>query len=443
MLDEFPPLAGIRRSDAVIVGGGLTGLMAGTLLTAAGMKVTVLDAGQFRLGASGLCPGAATTLQPHILARVERTWDRDVARRYAADTVDALSALPAVLRDRTAFREAEAYAYARLPQELPALEAQFALCRSLGLPVSYAPDAGGCPFPVELSMVLGGQLLADVPPLLTALARAIRDGGGHVFSRTRITGLEPGCVHTATGRADAPRVILAAGIPPGLRRRPLLALLESRTMAASRLVGPLPLHTLQQSVLPGDLHLTPAPGGITAAMCLGRTGSRESAERAGAFRHLLRTRLPDLSPGPVRYRQEVFPLDGLPVIGPLPQYPGRVFCACGYSGHGLTGSLLAAAVLVRALLGRPDPADAIYRPDRRLPLKARIALTRDQLALRFDNRLRRGPRCPHLNGTLRYHPPSRRWACPFCGSVFTMFGDPVAGPALQGRYISPSRRPEL
>lgn len=442
MLDEFPPLTGICQGDVVIVGGGLTGLMTGAQLTAAGMRVILLDAGQLRLGASGLCTGAATVMTPQIYARIRRTWGAEIARAYAGDVQSALKSLPALLRGKAPFREAEAYAYALLPGDLPALEEQLTLCQSLGLPVRYAPDAGGCPFPVELSMMLGQQILLDVPPLLTALARRIRAGGGQVFGRTRITGIEPGCVHTATGRADAPRIILAAGKPPGLRRWPLLALLESRTMVCCHLQGALPLHTLQQSVREGGLRLTPTPGGMAASFCLGRTGNRETAERAELFRRILRARLPDLTAGPLRFRQEVFPLDGLPLVGPLPEYRGRVFCACGYSGWGLTGALLAAGVLTRQLLSRPESADALYRPDRRLPAKARLSLWHNLLAIRAANRLRRGPRCPHLNGTLRYHPPSRRWACPFCGSVFTMFGEPLAGPALRGRYISPSRRPE-
>lgn len=443
MLDEFSPLTGICRSDVVIVGAGLTGLMTGAMLTDTGMRVTLLDAGQCRLGASGLCSGAATAMQPWVYGRILRSWGSETVHQYAADIQDALASLPGMLRGRTAYHEADAYAYAFLPQDLPALEEHLSLCQSLGLPTAYAPDAGGCPFPVELSMMLGHQLLADVPPLLTALARHIRRGGGQVFGHSRVTGFDPGCVYTPDGRADAPRIILAAGKPPGLRRFSLLALLESRTMAGCRLEGAIPLHSLQQSVREGGLHLTPSPGGMVASWALGHAGSRESAERAGQFRRVLQGRLPDLTAGPLRFRQEVFPVDGLPVIGRLPEYPGRMWCACGYSGWGLTGAMLAATVLTRALLGTPRPADVIYRPDRRLPMRVRLPMLRKFFTLRVSSRMRSGPPCPHLGSRLRYHPPSRRWECPFCGSTFTMFGVPVSGPALQGRYISPSRRPEL
>ena len=54
-------LRGQHRADAVIVGGGLTGLLLGAALTDAGMQIAILDGCE---GASTHCAGQATLLWP-------------------------------------------------------------------------------------------------------------------------------------------------------------------------------------------------------------------------------------------------------------------------------------------------------------------------------------------------------------------------------------------
>jgi glycine/D-amino acid oxidase-like deaminating enzyme len=55
--------------------------------------------------------------------------------------------------------------------------------------------------------------------------------------------------------------------------------------------------------------------------------------------------------------------DGLPYIGPHPQFPLGLF-ALGYGGNGITFSLIAAEIIRDVLLGRPTPDASIFGFDR-------------------------------------------------------------------------------
>jgi len=439
MVDEYAPLHGIRRADAVIVGAGLTGLMTGAALSREGMRVIVLDAEDGMSGASALCSGSATLLAAHTYRRIIAHHELSAAQEHALTMRSLLQSLPERVGSLTTWREADAYAYAFLPRDLPELEAQKQLYASLGIPAVIAPDAGGCPFPVELSLMLKGQLLLDAQALRTSLARLIRQQGGRVCHHSRMIGLESGRVFTPEGRADAPVVILACGKPPGCIRRSLLALLETRTLIACRLTSSVPLHTLQQSVRPGGLCITPTRGGAHAFWCAGRSGTQDAAERTEMFTRVLSGRLKDWKTGTFRFRQDIWPEDGLPLAGVLTGYPGQVLCATGYSSHGLLGAVLTSDILTRYLLGKTRPSDQLYQPDRKIRLNMR-RLT----SIRLANAQRwRAPRCSLCACRMRYSIPAARWECPFCGSAFGMMGEVINGPTVQGADISPRQRPDL
>ncbi|MBQ7849524.1 MAG: FAD-dependent oxidoreductase [Clostridia bacterium] len=426
-------LTGVRRADAAIVGGSLTGLLTAAGLGRAGWQVAVLEAGT---------PGSALpeTLCAHpwaAYASIVSHTGLSQAQTHARLLQQLCRELPEQLSPLTPLHGTERYAFALLPQDEALLQEYLGLAKALGLPAQEAPDAGGCPFPVERSVLSRDVLLMDAPRLVQTLIARIRRSGGQVYSGSAVTELASGRVFTALGRVDAPVVILACGRPPGLRE---LLRLESRTIVRCRMTGGAPLFSVQQSLRPGALTLTPATGGLEAAWCAGRTGARPENERVALFRRILRARMPDYAPEALHFSQTCVPMDGLPLIGESRAWPGRTLLCCGIAT--VAESALAAAVTLRRLLGRPEPSDALYHPDR----SRDRALARQRLrrlrAMRTLNALRRSvPRCSLCGCRLRWCTDGERWGCPVCGSVFSMMGRRIGGPAVRDTQASPRQRP--
>lgn len=426
-------LTGLRRADAAIVGTGLTGLLLGASLTAAGMSVAIVEAAE---GASHCCAGLATLLCAPLFARIEAAHDATAAQTYAADMAVQLQALTAsplpYVQDTTV------YAFVQAEGRRDLLERQHALLTRLGVPARIAPDAGGCPFPVALSLMLPGQAVVDIPRWMAALRASIQRKGGRIFTASPVIAVDATRICTAQGCVDAPTIILATGKPIGLRSRRLLGLLETRRMLRCDLTGSYPLHSCQQAA-DGHFALRPTGRGAVSYGDAGRAGTRHSPDALDRF---LTANMPDWQQSAPTWSLEIYPLDGLPVIGALPG--SRALCACGFSGHGVLGAMHAAQLLTRRILGRARPEDTLYAPERRIPKQLLRRALRRNFSLYSLNMMRRNaPACPHCRCRIRYSTAARRWECPYCGSSYTMLGHVISGPGMQPARLSVRQRPDI
>ena len=426
-------LRGAVRADAAIVGGGLTGLLLGAALVQDGVRVAVLEAEPSPAGPAAAC---ASIHAGNAFSRVLSAGGLEAARHYAAALQSQLNALLAAPLPYVSVMPA--YTYARTAAELPALEARRALLTQLGLPTHTAPDAGGCPFPVALSLFSLGAVV-DMHRWMAALTASIRRQGGKVYYGSGVMGFDGQRVCTAEGTLHAPLIILTTGKPLGLRTPRLLALLETRTRAHCAMTPDTPLHSIQHPVDAG-LTLCPTPLETLVTMDVGRCGTRQESRYFRQFTDRLTQLLPDWRRGDIHFSHPVVSADGLPVIGAMPG--ARMLFASGYGDCGILGAMHAAEVLHRRLMGRAAPEDALYAPERTIPPRVMQRTQRRLLGLRTEGLLRaRGPACSHCGCRMRYFAPAGRWECPCCGSACTMLGQAVSGPGMARVQVSPRQRP--
>ncbi len=423
-------LTGLKRADAAIVGGGLTGLLLGASLAHEGMKVALVEAGD---GTLTLPREAACLPAPSLLAKVEAIHGTQAAQQFSLALLAQLHALLAAPLPYV--QRMPLYTYARTRAALPALEAMQALYTRLNLPVHTAPDAGGCPFPVELSLLTPDQALLDMPRWTAALAGSIRRRGGQIFLNSRVTGFEGHRIFTAAGCIHAPVTVLTTGVPLGAHFETLF---ECRSLVHCILDGSAPLHSLQRPIQADGPAICPTPSGLIATLDGGRCGTRQQQARLPHASAMLQQFLPDWQQGSTHFTRTAVTLDGLPLIGMLPG--SRQLCAAGVDG--ILGAMHAAQVLTRHILGHSLPEDALYSPLRHLP-QALLRQAKQRAArIKLANSCRlSAPSCTHCGCRMRYITPVSSWVCPLCSSACTMLGQPIEGPGSAPVTVSPRQRP--
>lgn len=435
---EYPPLRGETQADVAIVGGGLTGVSCAAMLSALGVKVVLLEARRLGMGATWCCTGKVTAQVSGVYQTIAQQAGLAAAANYAWLLRESVLGVKELCgRLGVPVQEQSMYVFAETMDDLPALHALGRLEARLGLPVHQAMDAGGCPFPVELSLAMERQLLLSPLAYLLALAEFAREQGCCIYEHTPVRGVNGRRLTTGQGSVQAEKIILATGCPGGCTALPLLAGMQQQAWQTVTLMGQPPLLNCHLSVQPDEMSLRPILGGALISWNMGRVGSCQQ-NRSLLLQRTLGALLPDMRVTERSIRQEVCSSDGLPLIGPMHPGQSHLLMATGYNGWGITGSYLAAKVLAGYIVGRPMPHARLFRPDRPMP-RGREGLRMATAYLEGISR-RRAPVCPHMGGKLRYDAENRCWVCPCHGSTFTTMGEMLNAPAMADAEVSAKQR---
>lgn len=464
-------------SEAVVVGGGITGLCTALLLARAGQQVVLLEAAHLGALASGRNTGKVSLLQGTRLSHLLDHHSTAVASAYVEANREGVGWLRRFCEDHDVpHQRRDALTYAATADEVGRVKAEHRAALELGVPATWRRELD-VPFEAHGAVVLADQLQLDPVGLVAALAADLERHGGRIAEDSRVVdvswGLDP-VAHTADGRAfGSHHLVLATGTPI-LDRGLYFAKLEPRRsyLLAYRTAGELPGMMLSAGSTPRSLR--DVPNGTLLVGGAGHVVGRGGSELEGldALRSWAEATFPDAVETHAWSAQDYAPHDGVPYVGGFPRGCGRVQVATGYDKWGLSNGVSAALRIAGRILGsrpswvrplerritRPAAVASVVRRNLETGVVATASLARavahpvsldPQSGSGDVGRIGADPRpvgvagectvraiCTHLGGTLRWNDMERSWDCPLHGSRFTEDGDVIEGPA--SRPLSPA-----
>jgi gamma-glutamylputrescine oxidase len=382
------PLDGDVEADIAVVGGGLAGCSAALHLAQRGFKVALLEANSVGYGASGRSGGQTifglAAAQKALASQV----GREDAKRLFDMSIEALELNRSLIREHRIecdYRPNHVHV-ATKPRHLAELSEWFEELRGdYGYESASLLDREQLQAHVRSERYLGGLLdtrSGHLHPLKFTLgiARAAESAGAAIFERTRALRYEETstsvCVYAQNGRVRCRQLILCANaylgsLAPGLSRRILGV---GTYIIATR---PLPA-ALAQSLLPSDAAIADINWILDYF--------RLSADRRLLFggrvsysamqpRHLaesMRGRMtrvfPELSAVEVEFAWGGYldiTMSRAPDFGRLSP---NVFYLQGFSGHGMSLTVLGGKVVAEAVAGTAERFDVFSRlPHRDFP----------------------------------------------------------------------------
>ena len=377
----FPPLDRDARCDLLVIGGGITGALFADRFARDGHEVIVLDQRDVGWGSTA----ASTALLQYEID----THAVDLAKRYGeAAAIDAYracrEAVDAVRRRAAQLRvdqaAAESLYLASSRRDARAMADEYALRLKHGFAVDWL---GPAELRSRFRAAAPGAILSrdgawvDPYALALALLRAAVRAGARVHDRERVVELSPASrtvrVTTESGAVvRAERVVVAAGYESQrflsasvAKNRSSYAFASDHDVADAH---PMLHRTMVwESARPyfylrstGDGRFV-AGGEDDAIDVPARRDARVDRKAAKIAKRIARA-LPDVQLTPSWAWAGTFAetFDGLPFLGPHPQWGPRVFFAMAYGGNGITFSKIGTDLLAADLARRAHPLRELF-----------------------------------------------------------------------------------
>ena len=415
-MPQFPALESDTKTDVLIIGGGMAGLLTAFALTQAGARVLLIERDELCGGVTGNTTAKLTAQHGLIYHRIAENFSWEAARKYWEIQTAALEkyrqlsdCFPCDLETT------DAWMYTRQPSE--ELEREMETLHTLKIPAVYEQTA---PLPFETAGAIRFPMQAQFHPLKFAagIARNL-----HIRTHTAALAFEGKMVHTNRGTIQAEQIVIATHFPMLNKHGAyFLKLYQERSYVLA----------LENVKKPEGMYLD-AEGGLSLrsygdALLLGG-GSHRTGKPSDGWHGLEQAAAQYYPLSKEKYRwaaQDCMTLDGLPYIGQYGKRTPGLYVATGFNKWGMTNSMVAAAVLSDRLMGRDNEYADLFSPRR--------SMLWPQLWKNSAETVRslctwRKPRCPHMGCALKWNPQEHSWDCPCHGSRFAEDGKLLDNPA--------------
>lgn len=419
---HFEALKKDMKTDVLIIGGGMTGILCALLLHRAGVPYALVEAETVCSGVTKNTTAKITSQHGLIYDRLIRTFGVERAKGYLSANEAALQKYREFCRGIDCdFEEKSSYVYSRsdrrkLEQELIALE-------KLGFPAEYTEHL---PLPFATAGAVCFPRQAQFHPLkfTAAISRGL-----HIYEHTAVRELIGTTTVTDSGRIAAEKIIVATHFPfLNKHGSYFLKQYQHRSYVLA----------LERAADVDGMYVDEAQDGLSFRnhknlLLLGGAG-RRTGKQGGAEALLPWQRLRDFAgrhyPDSVeKYHwatQDCMSLDGVPYIGPYSASTSGLYTATGFNKWGMTSAMVSAMILSDLVQGKKNPFSDVFSPSRSI-LHPQLALNGLEAAAGLLSPTVK--RCPHLGCALKWNPQEQSWDCPCHGSRFTEEGNRIDGPA--------------
>ena len=419
---SFPSVQGDLKTDVLIVGGGLAGILCLKELTDAGVDCILLEAKTIGSGITKNTTAKITFQHGLIYDRLIKKYGTEKAYQYLSANRAALEKIRKMAEQFPCdFENKDAYIYSET--DYRKIENEIRAYEQLGVMAEFCADI---PLPVECAGAVKVSNQAQFHPLefLFSVAKGLK-----IYENSKVMEFLPKKVRCAGGSVSAEKIIIATHFPIINKHGGYsLRLYQHRSYVIAAKDGP--------DV--NGMYLEDKEDGFSFRnykdyLLIGGGGHRTGKNGVGykAAGNFCESNFPKAE---ITYRfatQDCMSLDGIPYIGKYYKNSHDIYVAAGFNKWGMTSSMAAAEILCDMITDKKNPYGDVFSPDR--------SVMHPQLAANIFHSVSglvtpTVPRCPHLGCALKYNKEEHSWDCPCHGSRFSENGELIDNPATDDLF---------
>jgi glycine/D-amino acid oxidase-like deaminating enzyme/nitrite reductase/ring-hydroxylating ferredoxin subunit len=490
---EMPPAKKLSQdveADVCIVGAGIAGLSTGYMLMKAGKSVVILDDGPLASGMTQVTTAHLSNVIDDRFYAIEGRRGEEgsfLAAESHTAAIDRIEANVNELKIDCDFTRLDGYLFLAPGDERALLEKELSASRRAGL---MAELVSRCPLEYNTGPAIRYPNQGRFHPLkyLSAVAAAIKEGGGHIYSNSHADKIEGGKeanVQVGEHAVRAKAIVVATNSPINNRlaihtkQAPHMTYVIGARVPAGSVTDALYWDTLDPHY--HYVRLQPMRGDDADSnghekydlLIVGgedhKSGQADDTElRHSRLESWARARFKMIEDIEFTWGgQWMKTIDGMAFIGHNPLDAENVYIVTGDSGMGMTHGTIAGMLLTDLILGKQNPWATLYDPSRK-PISAAGTFTKEaaNMAAQYVDWLtgsevesihdiphdcgavlRRGLSkvavyrdekgtahemsavCPHLGCIVHWNGAEKSWDCPCHGSRFDKLGKVINGPS--------------
>ncbi len=416
-LPQFKQLKGSKKTDVLIIGGGMAGILCAYFLEKAGVNYALVEGGRICSGITKNTTAKITSQHGLIYQKLLKSIGTERAKMYLDANQDAVRKYARLCRRMDCDYEVRhAYVYSRNDRKKLEDEAD-ALAR-----IGFQPRlTDQCELPFQTVGAVGFAEQASFHPLkfVSGIAKGLK-----IYENTFVKELKEQEAVTEHGEITFQKLIFATHFPIDNKHGmyPLKMYQHRSYVIALKDAQPL-----------NGMYIDEAKHGMSFRsyreyLLLGG-GSHRTGEKGGNWeeiRNCARLYYPNLDEKYYWAAQDCMTLDGIPYIGRYSRGLPGCYVATGFNKWGMTSSMAAASILTDLILEKENPYAQVFNPLRNM-IKPQLFVNG---ATAVKNLLTvSGKRCPHLGCALKWNKTEHSWDCPCHGSRFDGFGKLLDNPA--------------
>lgn len=414
---HFPPLHGDVRTDVLVIGGGIAGLLCARTLQEAGVRCIVAEAKNIAGGITKDTTAKITVQHGLIYQTLLRRFGVDRTRLYWQANRDALEAYRRLCAQIDCdWAKQDHFVYSKTDFRI--LEQELAALDSIGCPAELVQQVP-LPFPTVGAVRFSEQAQFHPLKFLSAISNNLT-----IYENTPVRELAKDTAITDRGRIHADTMIVCTHFPFLNRYGSYFLKLYQQRSYAIALENALPLQGMYLDAQENGLSLRSFRDCLILGGCGHRTGMT-----GGGLQQLEQLAKAHYPQAKITHRwatQDCMTLDGIPYIGQYSARTPNLYVATGFNKWGMTSSMVAAHLLTDLITGKSSSYASVFSPSRGI-LHPQLGINAWETARNLLTPTAK--RCPHMGCALKWNSQEHTWDCPCHGSRFSESGMLLDNPA--------------
>ena len=416
-LPSFPKLERDIRTDVLIIGGGIAGILTAYRLKERGIDCVIAEKGRICSGVTGNTTAKITSQHGAIYAKLLKNIGAENARKYLLANENALKQYEKMSRKIDCdFENKDNFVYSlndkkKLTDEILALD-------RIGFTADFVENI---PLPIKTvgAVRFPKQAQFNVLKFLSAVTKDLK-----IFENTFVKEMVGTNAVTDRGKIFAKKVVAATHFP-FINKHGLysLKLYQHRSYVIA----------LENAGDVSGMYVDENKKGMSfrnyGDLILLGGGGHRTGKKGGSWNELrafAKTYYPEAKEKYFWSAQDCMSLDCVPYIGQYSKNTPDFYVATGFNKWGMTSSMAAAEILADLITDRKNDFADVFSPSRSM-LKLQLPVNGFESVIGLLTPSKK--RCPHLGCALKWNEAEHSWDCPCHGSRFSEDGKVLDNPA--------------